>query len=197
MPDACSACIYWDVLAADATHGYCRYNAPASPTPSPNVFWPVTGQNDWCGQFESTPPAQLMPAVSGVAPTQPNVTGAAEVMLGLGLVTGFAITPIRTGRIVAIVSGTVTNSVANAQINITGRRATGTAPANGAPVTGVLWGTTQHYVIKTSADVHGFTVIGGGTALPLNVATWFDLSIASPAGGVTTIDDVQSVLFEL
>ena len=111
----------------------------------------------------------------------------AEVMLGLGLVTGFAITPIRTGRIVAIVSGTVTNSVANAQINITGRRATGTAPANGAPVTGVLWGTTQHYVIKTSADVHSFTVIGGGTALPLNVATWFDLSIASPAGGVTTI----------
>ena len=96
-----------------------------------------------------------------------------------------------------VIANPVTSSTANAQINITGRQATGTAPANGAPVTGTLWGTTQHYVIKTSADVHGFTVIGGSVSLPLNVPTWFDLSIASPAGGTTTIDDVQSLLWEL
>ena len=201
MPSACSTCIYWDKSRSGPGVGICRFNAPAPPNQSQhaqnNVYWSVTAQDDWCGQYQSSPPPALMPAVSGVAPTQPSITVATEVMLGLGLVTGFSIIPIRTGRIAAIMSGTLTSSTANAQINITGRQGTGAAPANGAPVTGTLWGTTQHYVIKTSADVHGFTVIGGSTSLPLNVPTWFDLSIASPAGGTTTIDDVQSLLFEL
>jgi hypothetical protein len=185
MPE-CGTCVYYH--ARDIDSGFCRHHPPP---------WYEVAMTDWCGDYQSSPPATLMPAVSGVAPTQPSITVATEVMLGLGLVTGFSITPIRTGRIAAIMSGTVTSSTANAQINITGRQATGTASANGAPVTGALWGTTQHYVIKTSADVHGFTVIGGGVSLPLNMATWFDLSIASPAGGTTTIDDVQSLMFEL
>jgi len=208
---ACSSCIFWDQLIGDVSHGRCRYNPPVplptqeyypGPPPAlkqqtPASFWTLTAQNDWCGQYQSSPPPSLMPAVSGVAPTQPAITVAAEVMLGLGLLTGFAITPIRTGRVAAIISGTLTSSTANAQINITGRHGTGTAPANGAPVTGQLWATTQHYVIKTSADVHGFTVIGGNPGLALNTPVWFDLSVASPAGGTTTIDDAQSLLFEL
>jgi hypothetical protein len=195
MSRACSTCIWFQSLDADT--GLCRVEPP---TTGPSVsHWALVQPADWCSKWTDTDPAPppLMPAVSGVAPTQPSIAVTAEVMLGLGLVTGFSITPVRTGRIAAIMSGTVTSSTANAQINITGRQATGTAPANGDAVTGTLWGTTQHYVIKTSADVHGFTVIGGSASLPLNVATWFDLSIASPAGGTTTIDDVQSLLFEL
>ena len=198
MPNACAACIYWDVLALDAARGHCRFNAPANATAyPPYISWPVTGGNDWCGQFESTPPATQMPAVSGIAASQPNITVAADSMLGCGLIAGFGITPVRTGRIAAIISGTLTSSTANAQINITGRHGTGAAPANGAGATGQLWATTQHYFTSTAKDVNGFTVLGGNVGLALNVPLWFDISVASPAGGVTTIADVQSLLFEL
>ena len=129
MPDACSACIYWTVLAADATHGNCHFNAPASPTPSPNVFWPVTGQNDWCGQFESTPPAALMPVVSGVVPAPAPTAAVAAVMMGLGASQGFFITPNRTGRVVALITGCCANDSANGGLTVTGYHGTGAAPA--------------------------------------------------------------------
>jgi len=51
--------------------------------------------------------------------------------------------------------------------------------------------------VSSAKDVHGFTVLGGNPNLALNVPVWFDLSVASPAGGVTTIADIQSLLFEL
>jgi hypothetical protein len=157
----------------------------------------VTGQNDWCGQFTSAPPATQMPVVSGVAASQPNITVAADTMLGCGLIAGFSITPVNTGRIAAVISGTLTSSTNAAQVNISGRHGTGTAPANGAAASGQLWATTQHYFTSTAKDVNGFTVIGGNPSLALGVPVWFDISVASPAGGVTTIADVQSLLFEL
>jgi len=198
VPDACSACIYWDVLALDATRGHCRFNAPANATAyPPYISWPVTGQTDWCGQFESTPPATQMPVVSGIAASQPNITVIADTMLGCGLIVGFSITPVRTGRIIAVISGTLTSSTANSQVNITGRHGTGTAPANGTAAAGQLWAATQHYFTSTAKDVNGFTVIGGNPSLALGVPVWFDVSVASPAGGVTTIADIQSLLFEL
>jgi hypothetical protein len=175
----------------------CHYEAPESRN-APLSFQPVDPDN-WCSNWSNIDPAvpSQLPVVSGVAPTQPDLTVAAEVMVGLGLVTGFSITPVKTGRIAAIISGTLTSSTANAQINITGRHGTGTVPGNGAPASGTLWATTQHYFTSTAKDVNGFTVIGGNANLALNVPVWFDVSVASPAGGNTTIDDVQSLLWEL
>jgi len=201
MTSACATCVYWDKAKLGPTVGICRFNAPAPPNQSQqatnNVYWSVTAQDDWCGQFTSTPPATQMPVASGVAASQPNITVVTDTMLGCGSIAGFSIVPVRTGRIIAIISGTLTSSTANAQINITGRHGTGTAPANGTGATGQLWATTQHYFTSTAKDVNGFTVIGGNVGLALNTAFWFDVSVASPAGGVTTIADVQSLLFEL
>ena len=128
---------------------------------------------------------------------QPNITVVTDTMLGCGLIAGFSITPVRTGRVAAMISGTLTSSTANAQINITGRHDVGTAPANGAGASGQLWASTQHYFTSNAKDVNGFTVLGGNVGLALNVPLWFDISVASPAGGVTTIADVQSLLWEL
>ena len=199
---ACATCIYWDVFASDASKGLCRFGAPAVSSfvsGQSSVLWTTTDASDWCGQYASAPvpPPPLMPAVSGVAASQPNITVNADTMLGCGLITGFSITPVRTGRIAAIISGTLTSSTANAQINITGRHGTGSAPANGDGASGQLWATTQHYFVSSAKDVHGFTVLGGNPNLALNVPVWFDLSVASPAGGVTTIADIQSLLSEL
>ena len=183
----------------------CHYPAPDE-QPSTGITaiqarWRPVDADNWCSYWapwtpDGTTPSQL-PAVSGVAAAQPNIAVTADTMLGLGLVTGFSITPVLTGRIAAVISGTLTSSTANAQVNVTGRHGTGTAPANGAGAVGALWAATQHYVIKTSADVHSFTVIGGNPGLAIGVPVWFDVSIASPAGGISTIADAQSLLFEL
>ena len=198
----CSSCIFWDqqAVTGDPTKGRCRRAAPQPAEHEayyPATFWVITDQYDWCGEYQAVQPAQQLPVVSGVAPTQPDLTVTAEVMLGLGAVAGFSITPIRTGRIAAVISGTLTSSVNNAQIVISGRHGTGTAPANGDPVTGILWATAQHYLTSTAKDVNGFTVVGGNASLALGVPVWFDVSVASPTGGNTTIDDVQSILWEL
>ena len=186
MSAACSTCVYYN--ARDIDSGFCRRRPPP--------WYPVM-LTDWCGDYQSSPPATQMPAVSGVAAAQPNITVVTDTMLGCGAIAGFCITPVRTGRVAAMISGTLTSSTANAQINITGRHDVGTAPANGAGATGQLWAATQHYFTSNAKDVEGFTVIGGNPNLALNVPIWFDVSVASPGGGITTIADVQSLLWEL
>jgi len=182
---ACGTCIWFD-----SGKSLCRVNPP--------TWVGVSATLDWCGQWADVDPyVSQLPAVSGVAAAQPNITVPADVILGCGLISGFSITPVRTGRVAAMISGTLTSSTANSQINITGRHGTGTAPANGAGAVGSVWATTQHYYTSTARDVNGFTVVGGNPSLATGVPAWFDISIASPAGGTTTIADVQSLLFEL
>ena len=198
MPNACSACIYWDVLALDAARGHCRFNAPANATAyPPYISWPVTGGNDWCGQFESTPPAALMPVVSGVVPAPAPTAAVAAVMMGLGASQGFFITPNRTGRVVALITGCCANDSANGGLTVTGYHGTGAAPANGAAPSGALWSTTQHYFMAAAKDVSGFTVIGGNPSLALGVPVWFDVAVAATGGGNASITDVQGLLYEL
>jgi hypothetical protein len=118
-------------------------------------------------------------------------------MMGLGASAGFFITPSRTGRIVATIAGCAANNSNNSGFNITGRFGTGTAPANGDPVTGTAWSTTQHYFQSSSKDVSGFTVIGGNPSLTLGTPVWFDISVAAVAGGTVTVTDVQALLYEI
>ena len=159
--------------------------------------WPQTEPDYWCGRWSGSPasatPAPQLPVISGVVVAPPNITVTADTMLGLA----FGITPVATGRVAAIISGTLTSSTANSQINITGRHGVGVAPANGAAAVGQLWATTQHYYTSTARDVNGFTVLGGNPSLAIGVPVWFDISVASPAGGTTTIADLQCLLWEL
>ena len=59
----CEACTYWQYVAhlpdSDAlSFGTCRKNAPAATAHSEHsmsfpliAVWPVTGSNDWCGDW--------------------------------------------------------------------------------------------------------------------------------------------------
>jgi hypothetical protein len=138
-----------------------------------------------------------MPVASGVAVSPAGTASTAEVMMGLGAMVGFSVTPNRTGRVAAVISGCCANDSANGGLNITGRHGTGTAPANGDPASGLVWATTQHYYMANAKDVSGFTVIGGNPSLALNTPVWFDLSIAATGGGNATLADVQCLLWEL
>jgi hypothetical protein len=120
-------------------------------------------------------------------------------MMGLGLVAGFSITPIASGRVAAIIGGCCANSGANGGLHITGRYGSGTAPANGAAITGTTWSITQVYYMTSANDISGFTVIGGFNigVLAAGTAYWFDVSISATGGGTVTITNVQSLLWEL
>jgi hypothetical protein len=121
-----------------------------------------------------------------------------ETAMGLGLVSGFSITPQVTGRIAIFVAGMVLNSTAAGDgVNINGRYGTGTAPSNGATTgLGTQFSITQHFIASTTAGQQGFTVIGKVTGLTLNVAVWIDLSIVAVTGGGASVKDVQIVVYE-
>ena len=190
----CSSCIYWDPLPTVPGKGRCRYDPPRDVI---SQSWLVTNDVDWCGQFLSSPPPALMPVVSGVANAPAGTNSVVELMQGLGLIAGFSVTPVRTGRVACVIAGCCANDSANGGLTITGRYGTGAAPANGAAVTGQIWSITQGFFMTSAKDVSGFSSVGGHPALALNVPVWFDLSIAATGGGNATLTDVQSLLWEL
>jgi hypothetical protein len=94
-----------------------------------------------------------------------------------------SITPVRTGRILIIVSGDFINSSAtiNTGIKIQLSFGTGTAPANAATLTGTQVGSVLEYVNPvgtfTAADIFfPFTVNAVVTGLTLGAAVWVDLA---------------------
>ena len=196
MARACSTCIWFQ--SNGPNDGLCRVDRP---TTGPNVsHWAIVQPGDWCSRWTDTDPTVAPPppfaAISAIVADPAGTTSTAAVLMGIG--STFTITPVRSGRIAAIVGGTCANSGANGGMNITGYQGSGTPPVNGAaaPV-GTVWSTTQSYFMTSARDVSGFTVIGGATGLPLNTAHWFDLALAATGGGTATITDLQCLLFEL
>ena len=196
---SCSNCTHWQIDSNDSNKGTCHHNAPVGQAHS--NFWTVTIASDWCADHTTVPVGATapppLPVVSGIASAPAGTTSTTEVMQGLGLLTNFSITPVQTGRIIAMITGCCANSATSGGLNITGHHGTGTAPANGTPATGAVWSTTQHYFMTSARDVAGFTVIGGNPGLALNVPVWWDVSIAATGGGTATITDVQCLLWEL
>lgn len=121
-----------------------------------------------------------------------------EKAMGLGLVSGFAITPQVTGRVVIWIGGVALNATgAGDGTTITGRYGTGTAPSNAATTgLGTAFGLPQHFIASTTAGQQGFLVMGNVTGLTLNVAVWFDLSLVAVTAGGASVKDVQIVVFE-
>jgi hypothetical protein len=150
------------------------------------VYWSVMG---------ATTTQWAVVSRAGPDPTGTNST--AELMMGLGAT--FNITPVRTGRVAAIVAGVCQNNASNGGLTMTGRYGAGaTAPANGvAGAPYAVWSTQQHYYMQAASDVAGFTIIGGFVNESLGAPMWFDVSIAATGGGTASIADCQCLLWEL
>ncbi len=119
--------------------------------------------------------------------------------MGLGLVSGFTITPQVTGNVVVWIAGVALNATgAGDGTNVTGRYGTGTAPSNAATSgLGTQFGAIQHFIASTTAGQQGFCVMGRITGLALNVAVWFDVSLLAVTAGGSSVKDVQIVVFEI
>lgn len=115
-------------------------------------------------------------------PTDPNATTSATlVMQGLG--TGWTITPTASGKVLVTVvgEGTVTTT-AVAVTTVGPRYGTGTAPTNGAAVSGTAFGAKADFT---------FTPVGVGLKTPFafteilsltaGTAYWFDIALSSAA----------------
>lgn len=125
-------------------------------------------------------------------PADPTgTTSAVGVMMGLGLLTGGSITPAFSTRVKVDVCGTSSNTGTGVnQIRLlTG---TGTAPSNGAALTGSTLATVSS---NTAAAGSAPFCISAIATVTVGVASWFDLSIAA-ASGTGTVKSVHISAFE-
>ena len=95
-----------------------------------------------------------------------------------------SITPIRSGTILIIISGSGDNATNSRGGTIGLRYGTGTPPVNGAALTGTLV-QTSNFQNSNAAQLFPFSVNDIITGLTLNTAVWFDLSLAASGGAGT------------
>jgi len=140
-------------------------------------------------------------AVTSSQSTPANPTGTTStsgVMMGLA----GSITPARSGIIHINISGNMTNNTitakgASAQI----RTGTGTAPANGAALTGTAQGSAVSML--NPSDSRGgtitvpFSLNAIVTGLAVGIAVWIDINLAAITGGTASIANVNISTNEL
>ena len=127
-----------------------------------------------------------------------GTTSATLVMMGVGGTVAY--TPTSSGKVVISVSGALTMATTIGNSILGGRYGTGTAPINGAAVTGTRWGNAADMNIRAVT-----TGVNGGIAwslddilsLTANTAYWFDIALSSSAGGTAAVLSVGFAIFEL
>jgi len=136
-------------------------------------------------------------------PANPTSTNSASlVMLGVGGTV--TVTSTKTGKLLIIVSGRCKSDTAGDGVKILSRYGTGTAPINGAALTGTAFVTpAASSVVNVQNENSGtvwlpFTIVGFlDNSANLNVATWFDLAYAVVTGGNALVTELQWVFVEL
>jgi hypothetical protein len=106
-----------------------------------------------------------------------------------GLMAGLAgsITPVRSGKVFVTISGFGQNGTAGSGTDVTMRYGTGTAPVNGAALTGTSIGARSIGVSSTALARVPFSVSAVITGLTLGTPIWLDLQHAAFTSGSSTI----------
>jgi hypothetical protein len=133
-----------------------------------------------------------------VTPGNPTLTASfTGVHMGLG--SSIAFTPIRSGKVMFNISGSIANSVASDGAKVQARFGTGAAPANGAAPTGTASGNqpTLTNNASTAALKVPFNVCVIISGLTLGTAYWFDLLLTAITGGNASITDLTATICEL
>jgi len=124
----------------------------------------------------------------GVTATPTGTTSLTQVMLGYA----GSITPISSGRILIYGGGGLFN---NTGVNVNGclaqlRYGTGTAPINGAAVTGTAIGPITESNLKGANEISGFGLMGIVTGLVLGTAYWLDFGFAAMVAGTGSLRNI-------
>lgn len=131
-----------------------------------------------------------------VSPADPTgTTSATAVMMGLGSTA--TITPARKTVVVFTVMGQMANNTLNDGATVQLRYGTGTAPTNGAAVTGTQGGNSQTSTALVANERSGFCIIARVTGLTLGTAYWFDVAVNRVTGGTATVTGCTLTAYEV
>lgn len=129
--------------------------------------------------------------LAAATPSNPTgISGTSNEMLGLGGTC--TLTPKYSSRVLVTFDGSIEmsgTSYANMQV----RYGTGTAPINGAAVTGTQVGGTPQVGASSVADENTFRMFGRSviiTGLAPGTAYWFDLAIQNIGSQTTTLESI-------
>jgi hypothetical protein len=128
------------------------------------------------------------PVTYQASPANPTGTASTTgVMMGLA----GAINPQTSGILSVQVSGTMSNNTANDGVNAQIYFGTGTAPINGAALTGTLCGTKPQVTGMSAGQKVPFSLNCSVTGLTVNTAYWLDVAVSAITGGTASITDVS------
>ncbi|WP_426418467.1 hypothetical protein [Bradyrhizobium genosp. A] len=126
-----------------------------------------------------------------LAPT--GTTSTSGVMMGLG--STVTLTPTYSGRVMVSFQMGISNSIASSGNTVSLRYGTGSAPANGAAITGTQAGSIITGQMQTAAFILPTFVSAIITGLTPGTAYWFDLSL-TVTGGTGTVNSVSGNAME-
>jgi len=130
--------------------------------------------------------------VSNQYPAPTGTTSTSGVMMGLALY----FTPKFTGRIRMYIFGLAANDTAGDGFTVHGQYGTGTAPANGAPLTGNLLGNIVQGTAINGGQYTPFAIGAIQTNLAVGTTYWFDLVVAAVTGGTASISFIIAIVEE-
>lgn len=136
------------------------------------------------------------PNVSQSTPADPTSTSSTTgVMMGLNA----AITPTGSGKILIIISGDSQNNTGGDGTKKQIRFGTGTAPINGAALTGTAAGGLQVDVNQQSSggQEQGFSLNAIVSGLTLSTAYWIDISLGAVTGGTASLKNLSISIIEI
>ena len=136
---------------------------------------PISGSAAW------RTPASYSAAGGNPASTT-NTSG-----LHAGLGGAATITPAKSGRVLILITGTAYNNTLLDGVTVQVRTGTGTAPINGAALTGTARGAALSMISSTANAYCAFTAAVLVTGLTVGTAYWIDVSQAAITGGVAQI----------
>lgn len=127
-----------------------------------------------------------------------TTTSASLVMMGLGV--SFTPSASGSGRALVIASGSVTTLVGSVPMGVGGRFGTGSAPANGAAVTGSRFGAATDQTIRPAGITGGVGICIADVLTGLTPGTtyWFDLALSTTnASDAAQLQSASIVTVEL
>jgi len=114
------------------------------------------------------------------------------VMMGLAK----AITPTNTGNVMMILNGSGANNTINDSCQVAVRYGTGTAPTNGAALTGTAPGLPILWTNISAGFSYPWSAAIVATGLTIGTPYWVDASLTAVSGGTCSIASITVSLME-
>ena len=133
-------------------------------------------------------------ATSQGDPTDPTTTTS---MIGVMMGLSQSITPVRSGKILIIISGDIDSDMSGAGSQVQIRFGTGTAPINNDSLTGTPIGGLVKFIQNNDVQRHPWGLNAIVSELTLNTPVWVDISLAAITGGNARVRDISVSIVEL